>query len=436
MSTSAPAPKGTVSPGLQNRLQDDLLVKNLFSNWESLAYLPIIIIMYTIGRITFPLLFRAMGVKNFDLADQLINKDNKAVAVAFAGYLGGIGLVMWGALSDQLRDSAENLWTTVVWMFIGLFMLILCNIVNEYLVVTAVNNKIAIVEDRNLGVGIFEGCAFIGSGFVVMGVISGGIISWETAVASAFILFGLSQTGFIIFSKLYEKIAPYDPQKLLTEEPINPAADSQANPQDPGHHKGNVAVGTSYGLMCIAISLYMSNTCSKDESVAAWGMWFGIGMVASFLMRIWVDKRLIPGVLDEAVSQGHWGPALIEGTVLVCMGFLSWTFIEYDPCFNRATNKDNQAQTYSERLTDIQLLKTPFTWYRLVFLCLIVLIMWLAKYPFAIPIYLTCRKLNIKFRLALVFSRDDAAKKEYENRVRRRLNEARKYHLPDDVSAV
>ena len=250
----------------------------------------------------------------FNLNEQLTSIDNKAVALSFSGYLFGLGIILWAVLSsestiiptgNEKRDLFIDLFNTVIWGTIGIFLLQLARVVNDQILFSQFNNIKELVTDRNVGTGAVECGSFIGSAFIVRAAVGGDDqASFITSLMLTFIYFIAGQLAFIIFGKLYQAVSRFDLHKEIEND--------------------NVSAGVSFGMSLIAIGILMAGFISKFDSLIGLAVWFGISVLLLLSSRYIVDKVILPGpLLDEEISKDrNWGAALVEGCAAIGVALL------------------------------------------------------------------------------------------------------------------
>ena len=258
-------------------------------------------ILYLI--VTFVTIFVAKVIHNllspYDLAKELTDHDNKAVSLSFAGYLFGVGLILYGIISTDGGDRSGSLLmdigSTLAWGAGGILLLIVARLCNDKILLSKFCNTKELVEDRNVGTGAVECGSMIGSALIINGALSGDDSSFINGVLSTLFFFILGQGGFIFFGFIYSKALRFDLHDEI--------------------EKDNVSSGVSYGFNLVAIGLLVSGFIRHSDSIPGF---FILLFFAAFLLlssRYMVDKLILPGsLLDEEIAKDqNWGASLIEG---------------------------------------------------------------------------------------------------------------------------
>lgn len=260
----------------------------------------------------FVVLFIAKMVKDwftpYSLKEQLTKEDNKAVAVAVAGYLLGVMIILLGIFNTEAviagevktkMDLGKDLLSTIIWGAIGIILLNLSQWINDRFLLRHFDNTKELITDKNVGTGAVIFGSYIGSALIVQGAVYGESNGWVNDIASTLLYFVLGQIALLIFGAIYQKMSRYDVHAEI--------------------EKDNIAAGVAFGLSLVAISILLSGYLAEYSSLAGFGLWFIMGMFVLVLSRYIADKTLLPGdLLDEEISKDqNWGAALVEGAVAI-----------------------------------------------------------------------------------------------------------------------
>ena len=266
---------------------------------EAIIYLFVILVIFYVGKKVYDVL------TPYNLNEQLIEVDNKAVALSFAGYMFGLGIILWGVLSGETtKDFYLDLLDMVIWGVIGIVLLQISRVVNDKILLSRFDNIKELVEDRNIGTGAVEAGTSIGTALLIMAAISGEDTSFLAGLVSTLIFFFCGQVGFILFGKLYQGITRFDLHAEI--------------------EKDNASAGVAFGITLVAIGLLLSDFIVKSDSLVGFAVWFVLSAFLLVINRYLVDKIILPGqLLDEEISKDqNWGAALVEGGMAVMIAFL------------------------------------------------------------------------------------------------------------------
>lgn len=282
-----------------NRLLDINDVRELYQP-EAVIYLFTILVVFYAGKKVYDLL------TPYNLNEQLVKVDNKAVALSFTGYMFGLGIILLGVLKGESASNNlyRDLLDTVIWGAIGIVLLQISRVVNDKILLSRFDNVKELVEDRNIGTGAVEAGTFIGVAFLIMAAISGEDTGFMEGIASTLIFFVCGLAGFILFGKLYQKITRFDLHAEI--------------------EKGNASAGVAFGMTLVAVGLLLSDFIMKSDSIPGFAVWFVLSAFLLIVCRYLIDKIILPGqLLDEEISKDqNWGAALLEGGMAIMIAVL------------------------------------------------------------------------------------------------------------------
>ncbi len=150
-------------------------ISDLF-NPHALIYLVTMLGVFVIGKWVYDLF------TPYKLNEQLVEVDNRAVAVAFAGYLLGLGIILEGVVSQEStnvatgsarRDLLLDVGDTLLWGVVGIVLLQLARLINDKLLLNTFSNTKELVEDKNVGTGAVEFGSFVGSALIIRVLLMG-----------------------------------------------------------------------------------------------------------------------------------------------------------------------------------------------------------------------------------------------------------------------
>jgi len=261
------------------------------------TYLLAVFVIMVIGKYVHDL------CTDYNLDHELTTLDNKAAALSVSGYLFGLGLILWGVVTPTPGEApitgfwslVGDLIATFFWGFIGMALLEVSHFLNDRFLLPHFNNRKEIIEDRNLGTGVVEGCSFIASGLIIHTVLSGSSAGFIIDLIGTIFYFAVGEVAFIAFGRLYQKLSTFDLHAEIEND--NPAA------------------GVAFGLNLVAVGLLIADYIAAYNSLPGLIVWIPISFFMLVTGRYIADKMLLPGVrLDDEISRDrNWGAALIEG---------------------------------------------------------------------------------------------------------------------------
>lgn len=268
----------------------------------SLVYLAAVLVLFVIGKFVFDLLH-----PRFKLKDELVEKDNLAMAITIAGYMLGLVFAIGGIMSGPSNGLGNDLFDI---FFFGLFAVVLLNIagvLNDKVMLYKFDNVKEIVDDRNAGTG-----AIVGGNYMAVGLIFAGAFSGQDGdLVSGCAFWLLGQVVLILISKVYNLAVKFD----LHDEV----------------ERDNVAVGVAFAGILIATGNILRIGTSGDfeswqDNLIGFAAYSAMGLVILPLLRVATDRLLLPGarLTDELVNQDHpnVGAGLIEATSYISASLL------------------------------------------------------------------------------------------------------------------
>jgi len=286
----------------------DLFPLQELLDWKALTYIILGAVLLTIFK-SINCLF-----SGYDLNIELTQKDNKAIAVSFSGFILAILIVIYGILSSS--SGFDSTWTndllsTTIWSVIGCIYLLSARIVNDKLILPKFSNTKELAEDRNIGVGAVQAGSYIATALIIKATLTGpDALSLGQEITLTLIWFVITQALLIGFTYAYQMITKYDLHEELRND--------------------NAAAGVALGGNLIAFSLLLAFYIGSYDSILGLIIWSIISIILLFAVRIIVDKTLLPKQnLDKEIANDHnWGAGTIEavtaiGAALIISGSFS-----------------------------------------------------------------------------------------------------------------
>ncbi len=245
--------------------------------------------------------------KGYDLVEELVHKDNPAVALAVTGYYAGLVLAIGGALTGPSAGIGSDLMDLVLYGLLSIVLLNISWVICDKVMLHRFSVTDELVRDRNQGTGAVSFGVSVASGLVIHGAVSGeggGILT-----ALAFWVMG--QLLLLLAAYFYNLILPYDLHAEI--------------------EKDNVAAGVSLGGALIAVGIVVGLAAEGDFH--SWGEDFAgfivislVGILLLPVVRWLTDKVLLPTVklTDEIANQDvpNVGAAYIEAFSYIAAAFL------------------------------------------------------------------------------------------------------------------
>lgn len=268
----------------------------------ALLYLVSVFILFFIGKLVYGLFNR-----RYSLKEELVKKDNFALALAVTGYYFGLIIALGGVLASDSEGLMIDLAEIFFYGIISILLLNLSVYINDKVILSKFDNEKEIIEDQNAGTGIVEAANHIAIGMVIYGAMSGDYGGWQTAG----VFWILGQIVLIIASIVYRRILPFDLHAEI--------------------EKDNVAVGVAFAGVLIAIGNIVRIGAAGDFISWEYNLttFFGFvlfGLILLPVLRFATDKVLLPGekLTDELVNQEkpNVGAAALEAFSYIGASFL------------------------------------------------------------------------------------------------------------------
>lgn len=273
--------------------------------FTGMIYLLEVMLLFFIGKVVFGWLNR----NKFNMHEELVKKDNLALALALCGYYLGFIIALGGVLFGESEGFIVDLLDLFFYGIISIVLLNLSILINDRIILRGFDNVKEIIEDQNPGTGIIEAGNHIAVGMIIYGAISG----WGNIITAA-VFWILGQAVLILAGIVYTKMLPFNVHDEI--------------------EKDNVAVGVAFAGMLIAIGNIIRVAAAGDFVSWQYNLttFFGFaifGLVLLPILRLLTDKLLLPGekLTDELVNQEtpNIGAGAIEGIFYVGASMLvSW----------------------------------------------------------------------------------------------------------------
>ncbi len=247
----------------------------------------------------------------YRIDDEVVKRKNLAVAVRLSGYFIGVILVFLGALYNPLtliavdglgfdREYAEDILRVFLYSLAGIAALNLVRILMNRLILYQFDIEKEVVEGQNVGSGAAEFGMYVATGLLIAGAVSGAEGGPDTAAA----FFGMGLVLLVLFALFYQLTTSFD---LHSEIESN-----------------NTAVGIALGGNLIAIGIVTFKAVFGDfdgwsPGIASFLIFGVIGFALLFVMRLMIDKLLLPTVrTSHAMTiERNVGVAYIESAVVI-----------------------------------------------------------------------------------------------------------------------
>jgi uncharacterized membrane protein YjfL (UPF0719 family) len=247
---------------------------------------------------------------NFNLKDQLTQKDNPAVGSMVSGYQLGLGLALMGTLFGTGLNLFADLWYILSGGVLSIILMRLSIFVNNWFIFYRFHIDKEIIEDQNSGTGQVVAGSLIATGLILLGAQTGISDSWILGIRDIIVYWLAGQVILVIGGLVFQLITNYDVHGVI-------------------EHDDNEAAGWSFGgwlialgiIVCAALKGASSNVIVELKVLVIVSF---VGLLLFSGTRIIVDKLLLPGntLSDEVAKQKN----LAAGKV-ACFSFIAIALI-------------------------------------------------------------------------------------------------------------
>lgn len=266
-----------------------------FTNWTIWVYLLQALLFLWIGSKAYVVL------RKVSLSRQLAEKDNPAFAISFGGFIAALGIVIASVIqSPSPWDFTwqQELLSSVIWTFGSLVLLLGALLINDFVIFPKFKNRKEILEDRNTGLAVVEAAGFLGTALLIRASLSPQIEPSELGEPwLTLIYFVVGQALFLLYSKVYPKVAKIDLHGEL--------------------EKDNPAVGLAFGGSLLAFALLVGAAQMRYDSIPtlillALGFVLVLGLLRFAVHRFFSGKI---SLADELQKDRNWGVGLLEAVI-------------------------------------------------------------------------------------------------------------------------
>ncbi|MGD9212122.1 MAG: DUF350 domain-containing protein, partial [Desulfobacteraceae bacterium] len=125
-------------------------------------------IIFFFGKIINDLLHR-----EYNLKEELVEKDNAAIALTVTGHYLGLVLAIGGSIVGPESNIVNDLLDLCIYGFMGIILLNLSWFICDKIMLHRFNVSDELIRDRNQGTGAVIAGMNIASGFIIFGALQG-----------------------------------------------------------------------------------------------------------------------------------------------------------------------------------------------------------------------------------------------------------------------
>jgi len=249
--------------------------------------------------------------RSYDLNDELVEKDNPALALSVAGYYAGLVFALGGSIVGPSHGLIADLIDLILYGITAIVLLNLSWFVCDRFILKYFHVIDELIRDQNQGTGAVSCGVSIASGLIVYGAISGEGGNIWTAIA----FWIIGQVMLIFAGWMYTWMTPYSVHGEIERD--------------------NVAAGVSFAGALIAMGIIVGLSAEGDfeswkNDLPRFMYISAIGLVLLPIIRFLTDKVLFPTrtITDEIANQEipNVGVAYIEAFSYIAAAFIIyWT---------------------------------------------------------------------------------------------------------------
>jgi uncharacterized membrane protein YjfL (UPF0719 family) len=246
----------------------------------------------------------------YNINQELTKADNLAIAVSMSGYYLAITAIFVGALIGPSAGLKEDVLSVGGYSLLGLVLLNLSRWFNDTMILREFCNTQQLVKERNVSVGAAHCGAYLATGIIAAGAVSG----QGGGVVTSIVFFVLGQLSLFIFSIIYEKFSSYTIHDALLSK--------------------NTASGIAFGGNLVALSIIIMNATAGDFT--HWQkdiLLFASANITAFLfltvIRLVMDRLVVPGdsLRREIKEDKNIGAGLLEAIIAISFAVILTTLI-------------------------------------------------------------------------------------------------------------
>ncbi|MDA0709189.1 MAG: DUF350 domain-containing protein [bacterium] len=266
------------------------------------VYLIASFVLFWVGKLVY-----SLTSPGFNFEEELVEKDNAALAIAFSGYGFGLILAIGGVMVGPSHGLDNDLMDIAIYGGLSIVLMNLARFVNDRFILHAFSTFDEIIRDQNTGSGAVLGASYVATGLVINGAVSG-VLGGVTETIAFWVL---GQLALVLAGLVYERITPYSVHSEI--------------------EKDNVAAGIAFSGALMGVGIIVRHAAAGD--FISWAVnlqEFGLEVVLSLVLlpivRLLADVVLLPGrkLTDEIAHQEkpNLGAGFIEAFSYVGASFL------------------------------------------------------------------------------------------------------------------
>lgn len=247
-------------------------------------------------------------VRKVNLAHELTQKDNPALAISYGGFLAALAIVVASVI--QAPSPLDLTWqreflSATYWTAGSLILLLGTLFINDFVMFPRFQNRKEILEDRNTGLASVEAAAFISTALLFRASLTEQITPVDLGEPWLTLLyFGIGQALFLLYSKIYPKVARLELSSEL--------------------RKDNPAVGISFAGSLTAFAILLATAKTRYDSLPTLILLALAYVVVLSLFRFAIHL-LFSGKVSlakELQTDRNWGLGILEAVISLAIAFI------------------------------------------------------------------------------------------------------------------
>lgn len=269
------------------------------ADWRIACYFTGVILSLFILKFIFNLF------SGYNLKEQLIEQDNKAVALSFSGFTLAILLIFHSLLTTPSSLNTNEQWLTdllhtFAWAIGGGILLILSQLFNDLFILHRFSSTKELVRDNNYGVGAIQASTYLSIAIILSAILSSPAESTLIQdIGYSLLWFALSNISLMLFSYVYQWSTKYDLHKELEQD--------------------NPAVGIAFAGYIVSFGILLSYYVSNYDDWVGLLIWICGSIITLIILQkglyLTLLKSLNPN--KEIATDQNWGIALLEALLII-----------------------------------------------------------------------------------------------------------------------
>ncbi len=248
-----------------------------------------------------------------------IKKGNVTAIVPYCGFLlGNVAILLGSFAGETVLSFKLDLLSYVAYAFLGIAMMLFSGFVCEKAILHKFNNVDEIVRDRNLGTAAVHFGIYLASGLIISACVTGETLVVHGkmyGIVSTVVYYILGMLFLVLFSKIYDKLTPYNLLKEIEED--------------------NVAVGLAFAGNIIAIGLILMRATIGD--VGSWQhglILYFVDLTAIILLlpsiSFILDKMIVKAInIKQEIKMNNIAAGLGEAFVIVSFALIIFFMVDF-----------------------------------------------------------------------------------------------------------